>query len=69
MSLSEDGIRGMLEEYKGDHCTGMDTAEMAHRSRRIKSVIPLPKKAPHSRGALIHERGAWTYTYMRHRAH
>ena len=25
MSLSESGIRGMLEEYEADHRTGMDT--------------------------------------------
>ena len=29
MSLSEDGIKGMLDEYEEDHHTGMDTAYMA----------------------------------------
>ncbi len=29
MSLSENGIRGMLTDYEKDHNTGMDTAEMA----------------------------------------
>lgn len=29
MSLSEDGIRGMLDEYEADHHTGMDTGEIA----------------------------------------
>ena len=29
MELSEDGIRGMLEEYEKDHQTGMDTAKIA----------------------------------------
>lgn len=29
MSLSEDGIKGMLDEYETDHHTGMDTANMA----------------------------------------
>lgn len=29
MSLSEDGIKGMLNEYEADHHTGMDTAYMA----------------------------------------
>ena len=29
MSLSEDGIKGMLDEYEADHQTGMDTAYMA----------------------------------------
>ena len=28
MSLSEDGIRGMLDEYEADHHTGMDTGYM-----------------------------------------
>lgn len=29
MSLPEDGIKGMLDEYEADHHTGMDTAYMA----------------------------------------
>ena len=29
MSLSENGIQGMLEEYEADHHTGMDTVEIA----------------------------------------
>lgn len=29
MSLSEDGIKGMLDQYEADHHTGMDTANMA----------------------------------------
>lgn len=29
MSLSENGIKGMLDEYESDHHTGMDTAYMA----------------------------------------
>ncbi len=29
MSLSEDGIRGMLDEYEADHHTGMNTVKMA----------------------------------------
>ena len=29
MSLSEDGIRGMLDEYEADHHTGMDTGAIA----------------------------------------
>ena len=29
MSLSQDGIRGMLDEYEADHGTGMDTEEIA----------------------------------------
>ena len=30
MSLSEEGIKGMLCEYEDDHDTGMDTAGIAH---------------------------------------
>ena len=40
MSLSEDGIRGMLAEYEADHHTGMDTAEMAHQLRACTSGYP-----------------------------
>lgn len=29
LSLSEDGIKGMLDEYEADHHTGMDTAAIA----------------------------------------
>ena len=29
MSLSQDGIKGMLEEYEADHNTGMNTCEIA----------------------------------------
>lgn len=40
MSLSEAGIRGMLEEYESDHNTGMDTALMARRLREYTSGYP-----------------------------
>ena len=40
MSLSEPGIRDMLEEYEGDHHTGMDTALMANRLRAYTSGYP-----------------------------
>ena len=33
MSLSVDGIRGMLDEYEADHHTGMDTMEIARMIR------------------------------------
>ena len=33
MSLSEDGIKEMLDEYEADHHTGMDTEEMANQLR------------------------------------
>ena len=40
MSLSEEGIRGMLDEYEGDHHTGMDTAEMAKLIHDYTSGYP-----------------------------
>ena len=40
MSLSEAGIRGMLDEYDADHHTGMDTAEMARYIREYTSGYP-----------------------------
>ncbi|MBQ9662358.1 MAG: AAA-like domain-containing protein [Oscillospiraceae bacterium] len=40
MSLSETGIRGMLEEYEGDHHTGMDTAMMAKLLRDYTEGYP-----------------------------
>ena len=40
MSLSESGIRGMLDEYEADHLTGMDTAGMAHQIRAYKNGYP-----------------------------
>ena len=40
MSLSEDGIRGMLEEYEADHQTGMDTAALAASLVRYTSGYP-----------------------------
>ncbi len=40
MSLSEAGIRGMLEDYESDHNTGMDTALMAKRLREYTSGYP-----------------------------
>ena len=40
MSLSESGIREMLEEYEADHRTGMDTAEMAREIRAYTNGYP-----------------------------
>lgn len=40
MSLSEKGIRGMLEEYEGDHRTGMDVAMIAGLIRDYTSGYP-----------------------------
>ena len=40
MSLSEDGIRGMLDEYESDHHTGMDTSAIASMIRAYTSGYP-----------------------------
>ena len=40
MSLSEDGIKGMLDEYEADHRTGMDTAAIARSIREYTNGYP-----------------------------
>ena len=40
MSLSENGIRGMLEDYEKDHKTGMDTANIAKLLREYTNGYP-----------------------------
>lgn len=40
MSLSEEGIRMMLNDYEADHHTGMDTDEMAHLLRDYTAGYP-----------------------------
>lgn len=40
MSLSADGIKGMLDEYEADHHTGMNTAEMAELIRDYTTGYP-----------------------------
>ena len=40
MSLSEEGIRGMLEDYETDHHTGMDTAVIAKLIRNYTNGYP-----------------------------
>ena len=40
MSLSEPGIKGMLEEYEADHHTGMDTALIARSIREYTNGYP-----------------------------
>ena len=40
MSLSEEGIRGMLLEYEADHHTGMDTAAIAKSIREYTNGYP-----------------------------
>ena len=40
MSLSEDGIKGMLDEYEADYQTGMDTAAIAKSIRAYTNGYP-----------------------------
>ena len=40
MSLSEEGIKGMLDEYEADHHTGMDTAAIAKSIREYTNGYP-----------------------------
>ena len=40
MSLSETGIKGMLDEYEADHQTGMDTAAIAKSIREYTNGYP-----------------------------
>ncbi|MBQ9327074.1 MAG: AAA-like domain-containing protein [Solobacterium sp.] len=40
MSLSEEGIKGMLEEYEEDHHTGMDTGAIAQSIREYTNGYP-----------------------------
>lgn len=40
MSLSEDGIRGMLDDYEADHHTGMNTAAIAEQIRMYTNGYP-----------------------------
>ena len=40
MSLSESGIKGMLDEYEADHHTGMDTQAFAHQLRAYTNGYP-----------------------------
>ena len=40
MSLSVDGIRGMLDEYEADHHTGMNTGEIAESIRDYTDGYP-----------------------------
>ena len=40
MSLSESGIKGMLDEYEADHHTGMSTSEIAKQIRAYTNGYP-----------------------------
>lgn len=40
MSLSESGIKGMLDDYEKDHLTGMDTAAIAKQIREYTNGYP-----------------------------
>ncbi|MBR4341695.1 MAG: AAA-like domain-containing protein [Lachnospiraceae bacterium] len=40
MSLSSEGIKGMLDEYEADHHTGMNTGEIANMIREYSNGYP-----------------------------
>ncbi len=40
MSLSEKGIKGMLDDYEADHRIGMDTSAIAHQIRQYTNGYP-----------------------------
>ena len=42
MSLPENGIKGMLDEYEADHRTGMDTGTIAKSVREYTNGYPFP---------------------------
>lgn len=67
MSLSEAGIKGMLDEYESDHQTGMDTGAIAKRIREYTNGYPFlvsricqlaDKEVTKTLGSLL---AAWTY--------
>ena len=65
MSLSEEGIKGMLDVYEADHHTGMDTGTIAKRLRKYTSGYPylvsrLCQLMDGSVGDKIGLRAAWT---------
>ena len=65
MSLSEDGIRGMLEEYEDDHHTGMDIGKIAEELRAYTGGYPylVSRICQHMDGPLTEKMGcsdAWT---------
>ncbi|MCQ2192581.1 MAG: AAA family ATPase [Paludibacteraceae bacterium] len=59
MTLSADGIKGMLDEYESDYHTGMDTRLIADEIRRLTSGYPVLVSYICS---LIHQelQGDWT---------
>ena len=67
MSLSETGIKGMLDEYEADHHTGMDSTEIAKKIREYTNGYPylvsricqlIDKKLVPGKFNTLHE--AWT---------
>lgn len=77
MSLSEAGIRGMLDKYETNHLTGMDTAEMAKHLRVYTGGYPylvsricqlLDEQVSHELGAAATWSGASILTSIRSRA-
>ncbi|MBQ0028820.1 MAG: hypothetical protein MJZ24_09690 [Paludibacteraceae bacterium] len=41
MTLSAEGIKGMLDEYEADYHTGMDTKAIAAEIHRLTSGYPV----------------------------
>lgn len=64
MTLSAEGIKGMLDEYEMDHHTGMDTQVIADEIRKFTSGYPILVSYICS---LIHEEfeGDWTIDNVR----
>lgn len=57
MSLSKDGIKGMLDEYETDHHTGMNISEMAEHLYDYTSGYPYLVSRLCK---MIDEKGTWT---------
>mgnify|MGYP002860706311 CR=1 FL=1 len=69
MSLSEVGIKGMLDEYEADHHTGMNTADIARQIREYTNGYPflvsrICQLLDEQIGPKVGSSAAWTKTGM-----
>ena len=69
MSLSEVGIKGMLDEYEADHRTGMNTADIARQIREYTNGYPflvsrICQLLDEQIGPKVGSSAAWTKTGM-----
>ena len=69
MSLSEVGIKGMLDEYEADHHTGMNTADIAGQIREYTNGYPflvsrICQLLDEQIGPKVGSSAAWTKTGM-----